>query len=191
MLSVVVATAPGSGRKKLGQPEPLSYFVLDSNRGLPQAAQLVIDPAAVVPVRSDDVQAAERRHALAEHDVHAAPRHVRRDRHRTRLARARNNHRLCLLVPRIEDVMEVRAARGSRSDSSTLGVPTSRAAWCRARDESRRKPPPPSRLRRKRAIGVIDAPAVRQLRSWLTVDLAELVDLGRRRAGHARDARIR
>ena len=37
--SVVVATAPSMGWKKLGQPVPLSYFVAASNSGVPQPAQ--------------------------------------------------------------------------------------------------------------------------------------------------------
>src|SRR5690349_18297388 len=39
VVSVVVATALGNGFQKLGQPEPLSYLVFDSNSGWLQAAQ--------------------------------------------------------------------------------------------------------------------------------------------------------
>jgi hypothetical protein len=39
LLSVEVPTAPGIGAQKDGQPEPLSYFVPDSNKGSPQPAQ--------------------------------------------------------------------------------------------------------------------------------------------------------
>jgi hypothetical protein len=37
--SVVVATAPGSGFQKLGQPVPLSNFVFDEKSGCRQPAQ--------------------------------------------------------------------------------------------------------------------------------------------------------
>src|SRR5215204_974016 len=39
VVSLVVATALGNGFQKLGQPDPLSYLVLDSNSGWLHAAQ--------------------------------------------------------------------------------------------------------------------------------------------------------
>ena len=62
------------------------------------AAQLVIDAPAVVTIRADDVQPAELGDASPEPDVHAAARHVRRDRHGAPLAGARDDRRLGLLV---------------------------------------------------------------------------------------------
>src|SRR5271169_3586005 len=55
--SMVVATAFGSGAKKLGQPLPLSNLVEDSNNGRPQAAQAYMPERCsllrgLVPARS-------------------------------------------------------------------------------------------------------------------------------------------
>ena len=92
------------------------------------AAQLAIDAPRLVALGADDVQTADlhrRRSSLpsgsftfdgfglrdagAEFDVGAAAGHVRRDRDRARLARARDDLRLALVVLRVEHV--VRAAR--------------------------------------------------------------------------------
>src|SRR5581483_7468609 len=58
------------------------------------AAKLVVDPARLVALGAEDVEAAEVEHAVAELDVDAAARHVRRDRHRAGLARVLDDLRL-------------------------------------------------------------------------------------------------
>ena len=53
------------------------------------AAELVVDPARLVPLGAEHVEAAELAHAFAELDVDAAAGHVRRDRDRAGLAGVR------------------------------------------------------------------------------------------------------
>ena len=67
------------------------------------AAQLVVDAPRLVPLRADDVESAERLHALAELDVRAAPRHIRRDRDRTLLPRVRDDLGFLLVELGVED----------------------------------------------------------------------------------------
>ena len=66
------------------------------------SAQLSIDPAALVPVGADHVQAAELGDAGAETDIDAAAGHVRRNGDRVRLAGARHDGCLGLFVARVE-----------------------------------------------------------------------------------------
>ena len=65
---------------------------------------------------------------LAQFDVGAAAGHVGRDRDRARLARARHDLRLALVVLRVQHVVLEPARlnmRDSVSETSTLTVPTS------------------------------------------------------------------
>ena len=56
-------------------------------------------------LRTDYKQSAQLRNALAEFDVRAAPRHVRRDRHRISLPRVRHDLRLFFMEFRIENAV--------------------------------------------------------------------------------------
>ena len=71
------------------------------------AAQLVVDPARLVPLGGDDVEAAELEHALAELDVDAAAGHVRRDRDRAGLARVLDDLGLARVLLRVQDVVRM------------------------------------------------------------------------------------
>ena len=104
------------------------------------AAQLMVDAPALVAVRSDHVQPAAVGHAVAQPDVDAAARHVRGDRHRAPLARARDDRGFRLFVAGVQHrVGDVGRARGS-------AAPTPRRSRCppapvgrsRARSGSRR-----------------------------------------------------
>src|SRR5262249_33481599 len=69
------------------------------------AAQLVVDPARLVALRAEHVQAAEIDDALFELDVDAAAGHVRRDRDGALLARVLDDLRLARVLLCIEDVV--------------------------------------------------------------------------------------
>ena len=82
------------------------------------AAELVVDPPALVLVGADHIEAAQFDHALAEADVGPAARHVRRDRHSAALPCPRDDRRFALVVAGIEDfVGHVRQQR-----AETLGI---------------------------------------------------------------------
>ena len=66
------------------------------------AAQLPVDAPRLVALGADDVEPAEFADALAEFDVGAAARHVRRDRDRAALAGARDDVGLLLVELRVE-----------------------------------------------------------------------------------------
>ena len=86
------------------------------------SAQLVVNPTRLVPLRPDDVKPARLQnlamvrfplrlgHSLhlgvsTQHDVRPAPRHVRGDRHRARLARLRHYQRLALVLLRVQHLV--------------------------------------------------------------------------------------
>src|SRR5581483_9772827 len=68
------------------------------------AAQLVVDPAGLVPLGAEHVEPAELAHAVAELDVDAAARHVGGDRHRAGLAGIIDGLRFARVLLRVEDV---------------------------------------------------------------------------------------
>ena len=96
------------------------------------AAQLVVDPARLVPLGGEHVEAAELDDALAELDVDAAAGHVRRDRDRAGLAGVLDDLGLALVLLRVQHVVrDPRAASAARerySEVSTAIVPT-RTGW--------------------------------------------------------------
>ena len=96
------------GREALHHPV-LERDVETRRTGIPlpprTTAQLIIDPPRLVPLRADHRQPARLRHARAELDVGAPPSHVRRDRHRPRLARPRDDLRLPLVLLRVEHLV--------------------------------------------------------------------------------------
>ena len=69
------------------------------------AAELVVDPARLVALGAEDVEAAEVEDAFAELDVDAAAGHVRRDRDRAALARVLDDLALALVLLRVQDVV--------------------------------------------------------------------------------------
>src|SRR5262249_27070196 len=69
------------------------------------AAQLVVDAARLVALGSEHVQAAEVDDAVAELDVDASARHVRRNRDGMRLSRVLDDLRLARVLLRVEDVV--------------------------------------------------------------------------------------
>ena len=69
------------------------------------AAELVVDPARLVALGAEHVQAAGLDDALAELDVDAAAGHVRRDRDRARLAGVLDDLALALVLLRVQDVV--------------------------------------------------------------------------------------
>src|SRR5581483_3154661 len=69
------------------------------------AAKLVVDPAGLVPLGAEHVEAAELAHAVAELDVDAAAGHVRRDRHGAGLAGVLDDLGLARVLLRVEDVV--------------------------------------------------------------------------------------
>ena len=68
-------------------------------------AQLAVHPPAVVPFRSDDGQAAQILHLLLQLDVRTPARHVRGNRHRPLLPRARHDLGLLLVHLRVQDLV--------------------------------------------------------------------------------------
>ena len=75
------------------------------------AAQLVVDPAGLVPLRPDDVEPPLPDDPLAQLDVHAAAGHVRGDGHPSRMARLGDDLRLLLVVLGVQNVMGNAVAR--------------------------------------------------------------------------------
>src|SRR5918995_295066 len=69
------------------------------------AAKLVVDAARLVALGAEHVEAAGLTHAVAELDVDAAARHVRRDRDRAELACVLDDLRLALVLLRVQDVV--------------------------------------------------------------------------------------
>src|SRR5207253_9965893 len=67
------------------------------------AAQLVVDPAGLVPLGAEHVQAAMADDALTELDVDASAGHVRRDRDRVRLAGVLDYLGLPCVLLRVQD----------------------------------------------------------------------------------------
>src|SRR5438046_1859845 len=67
------------------------------------AAQLVVDPARLVPLGAEHVEPAEIGDAVGELDVDAAAGHVGRDRDRADLARVLDDLRLPLVLLGVED----------------------------------------------------------------------------------------
>src|SRR5262249_39804852 len=74
-------------------------------------AELVVDPARLVALGAEHVQAAELEHALAELDVDAAAGHVRRDRYRAALARVLDDLALALVLLGVQHVVVDAATR--------------------------------------------------------------------------------
>ena len=77
-------------------------------------------------LRADDEETAELRHALAELDIRAAARHVRRDGHSALLARVSDDLRFLLVVLRVEHV--VRDAEVLEDVAEFLGLRDGRRA---------------------------------------------------------------
>ena len=67
--------------------------------------ELAIDPAGLVSLRGNDVQASEFRDAAAQLDVRSATGHVRRDGDLARLSGAGNDLRLLVMAHGVEDLM--------------------------------------------------------------------------------------
>ena len=156
------------------------------------AAQLAVDSPRLVAFRADDVQTAEVGHALAELDVRAAPRHVRRDRHRAAHAGERDDLRLAGVVLRVQHL--VRNARNLQHPRQDFG------SVDRHRAEQHGLPllVPLRHVGDDRlellALGAVDLVVavdsahrlVRRNRHHVElVDVLELPRLGLRRAGHA------
>ena len=156
------------------------------------AAELVVDPARLVPLGADDVEAAELEHALAELDVDAAAGHVRRDRDGAELAGVHDDLGLALVLLRVQDVVrdaaplehlreELRGLDVDRPDEHrlALGVPLGDVV------ESSLE------LRLLRAedqvvlVRARDLDVGRDLDDVQVVDLGELLLLRLGRAGHA------
>src|SRR3990172_3608957 len=155
-------------------------------------AQLVVDPARLVALGAEHVEPADLAHALAELDVDAASGHVRRYRHRARLARVLDDLALALVLLRVEDV--VRDAPARQQLGEVLGgLDRDRA------DENRLALLGPLHqnlynntqirfLRLEDVVVVVvagDGDVRRDLDDMEVVDLDELLLLRLRRAGHA------
>src|SRR5215469_12980593 len=69
------------------------------------ASKLVVNAAAFMLLRTDDVEAAPFGHSLAEHDVGSSSGHVRRDGYGAALARLSDNLCFPLILPRVEHLM--------------------------------------------------------------------------------------
>ena len=79
------------------------------------AGELAVDPARLVPLGADDVQAAQLGDALAELDVGAAAGHVGRHRHLAGLAGLGDDLGLDLVVLGVEDlVLDLRRRSAGR-----------------------------------------------------------------------------
>src|SRR5581483_3548125 len=156
------------------------------------AAKLVVDPARLVALGAEDVEAAEVEHAVTELDVDAATGHVRRDRHRAGLARVLDDLRLARVLLRVEHVVLDPLAReelrevlgrldGDRADEDRLAL--LRALPDVADDGGEL---PLLRLEDEVVlVGARDRDVGRDLDDGEVVDLDELLLLGLRGAGHA------
>src|SRR5260221_10176847 len=89
------------------------------------AAKLVVDTAAFVPIRADNVQSAQFRHAFSELDIDTAPGHVRGNSHGASLAGAGDDGGLFFFIARIQDLM--RNAREGAAEA--LGLLHARRAY--------------------------------------------------------------
>ena len=93
------------------------------------AAQLVVDPARLVPLGAEHVEAAPVGDAVGQLDVDPAAGHVGRDRDRAQLAGVGDDHRLALVVLGVQHLVRRCRWRSSSvdrcSDTSTEIVPTS------------------------------------------------------------------
>ena len=83
------------------------------------AAQLVVDPARLVALGAEDVQAAERADLVVDLDVDAAACHVRRDRHRPAVAGVLDDLGLARVLFRVQD--RVRDALALQQLAQVLG----------------------------------------------------------------------
>ncbi len=89
------------------------------------AAELVVDPAALMPLRPEDMEASQFGHPLSQLDVRTAPGHVGRDGHLPRLTGLGDDLRLPFMIFCIQDmVFDPRAGSGICS-----GAPISRWRW--------------------------------------------------------------
>src|SRR5579862_4717438 len=156
------------------------------------AAKLVVDAPRLVPLGREHVQAAELRHALAELDVDAATRHVRRDRHRAALAGVLDDLRLARVLLRVQNAVPdalprqqlrevLRRLDRDRADEDRL--PLLRALLDVARDGEEL---PVLRLEDEVLLVLTrDGDVGRDLDDAEVVDLDELLLLRLRGTGHA------
>ena len=156
------------------------------------AAQLVVDPACLVPLGAEDVEAAERAHRVVDLDVDAAARHVRRDRDRTDTAgvlddlglarvllRVQNRVRNALALQELAQVL--RGLDGDRADEHRLALLVALLDVVRDGVELRL-----DSLEDQVVLVVARDGDVRgDLDDAQVVDLDELLLLGLRRPGHA------
>ena len=97
------------------------------------AAELVVDPARLVALGAEDVQAAELADLVVDLDVDAAARHVRRDRHRAAVAGVLDDLGLARVLLRVQDGVRdalplqqlaqvLRGLDGDRADEDRLAL---------------------------------------------------------------------
>jgi len=208
-----IGRARGGGERLAGA-DPRDELVLEAHEELARprvaltpgaAAELVVDPAAVVAVRADDVQAPERGHAVAlprvrapEDDVGPAARHVGRDGHGTEAPRVGDDLGFARIVPGVQDLHGEAALGEPRGERLGL-LDRSRAHEDRPAALVRA---PDLRHDRRELVGagredpvgriVADAGDVGRDHDGLEpVGLVQLLRRGARRGGHARDAAVR
>ncbi len=156
------------------------------------AAELVVDPAGLVALGAEDVQATDLDDAFAELDVDAAAGHVRGDRDVPGLARVHDDLALALVLLRVEHVVRHAAAReqlgevlggldGDRADENRL-------PGLVALDDVLDHGGPLRVLRLEDVVVLVEASdghVGRDLDHVQVVDLDELLLLGLRGTGHA------
>ncbi len=98
------------------------------------AAELVVDPARLVPLGAEDVEPAELAHRVVDLDVDAAAGHVRRDRDRADLPGVLDDLRLARVLLRVQhlvrDALALQQLAERSSEVSTAIVPTSTGWPC-------------------------------------------------------------
>src|SRR5262249_37158155 len=158
------------------------------------AAELVVDPARLVALGAEDVEAAELAHGVVDLDVDAAAGHVGRDRDRGDLPRVLDDLGLARVLLRVQDVVldaltleelaqELRCLNGDRADEHRLAP---RVAVLDVVDDGLELRL--HRLEDQVVLVLADDRDVGWDRDDLeAIDLDELLLLGLRRAGHARE----
>ena len=97
--------SPANRRTRSSWPREVEARLAGVALAAGAAAELVVDPARLVPFGAEDVEAAEVGDALAELDVDAAAGHVGRDRDRARLAGVLDDLGLARVLLRVQHVV--------------------------------------------------------------------------------------
>lgn len=109
--SVRVSSPPAPRQRRLARRKSAHQFIFHTREqrrrsgvALPTRTpgELSVDPRRFVRLREHHLQPAQPRNSLPQADIRSSPRHVRRDRHRPALPRARDHFRFLFMPRRVE-----------------------------------------------------------------------------------------